>query len=84
MKAAQEMMRFATLNLDNAYLAYQAVLEIYQAGKERIAEVSTAQKQLAIARVRYSEVKTHLMTAIANLAYATGTLQPQRGNQCVK
>jgi outer membrane protein TolC len=49
-------------------------MEKYQAGKERITELSNAQLQLAEARVRYSDVKTKWLTALANLAYATGTL----------
>lgn len=73
-EATQEMLPDALESLNNAIKAYEGVLEKYKAGKERIAEVSNALRQLAAARVRYSDVKTRLLVAIANLAYATGTL----------
>lgn len=72
--AAQEMQAYAAANLDNAQKAYEAVLDKYRAGKERIAEVSFAQRQLATARVRSSDVKTRYLVSMANLAYATGSL----------
>lgn len=74
LEAAQEMLPDALDSLNNATKAYEGVLEKYKAGKERIAEVSNALRQLAAARVRYSDVKTRLLVAMANLAYATGTL----------
>lgn len=73
-EASQEMLTFANDNLQNALMAYEGVLEKYRAGKERIAEVSNAQRQLAQARIRYSDVKTRWYVALAQLAYATGTL----------
>jgi outer membrane protein len=74
LEAAQEMLCFAKENLDNALKAYEGALEKYRAGKERIAEVSNAQQQLAAARVRFSDVKTRWLVSQANLAYATGTI----------
>lgn len=76
LKAAQEMMVFAKINLDNALLAYEGVLNKYQAGHISIAEVSNALRQLALARLRESEIKTRYYVSMANLAYATGTLPP--------
>lgn len=73
-EAAQEILPYADENLKNAIQAYESVLHRYQAGKERIAEVSNAQQQLAAARIRYSEIKMRWLVSIANLAYATGTL----------
>lgn len=75
-RAAQEMLPDAEDYLQNSVNAYEGVLEKYKAGKEAIAELSNAQRQLAAARVRYSDVKTRLFVSIANLAYATGTLAP--------
>lgn len=74
LESAQGMLIFADENLVNAMKAYEGVLEMYRAGKERISEVSNAQRQLVMARIRYSDVKTRVMTSAANLAYATGTL----------
>lgn len=73
-EAAQEMISFAKDNLDNASKAYTGVLEKYKAGKEGIAELSNALRQLAHARIRFSDVATRLRISIANLAYATGGL----------
>jgi len=80
--ATQEMLQLAEISLNNSKMAYEGVLEKYRAGKERIAEVSNAQRQLAQARVRYSDIKTRMLTSIANLAYATGTLLPNMRDAC--
>jgi len=82
LQAAQEMLPEAEQNLKSAVKAYEGVLDKYKAGKEGITEVSWAQRQLAAARVRYSEVKTKLLVSIANLAYATGTLAPYTETPC--
>lgn len=74
LEATQEMLCYAQTNLDNAQKAYEAVLEKYRVGKERIAEVSNALQQLSTARVRSSNVKTRYLVSIANLAYATGII----------
>lgn len=76
LEAAQEMLPYADENLKNAIQAYESVLERYKAGKERIAEISNAQQQLAAARIRYSNIKMQGLVTMANLAYATGTLAP--------
>lgn len=74
LEAAQEMLPNAEEDLKNSTKAYESVLERYQAGKERMTEVSNAQRQLAEARVRFSDIKTRWLLSIAKLAYATGTL----------
>lgn len=76
LEAAREMIDFARDNLDSADKAYEGVLQKYQAGKEGIFDVSIAQRQLAQARLRFSDVRTRYLIAAANLAYATGTLCP--------
>lgn len=84
LEAAQEMLPFAEDNLKNAEKAYEGTLEKYKAGKERITEVSTALRQLAAARLLFSDVRTKLLVAAANLAYATGTLTPYLETPCTK
>ena len=82
LEAAQEMIPEADAFLKNSLKAYECVLEKYRAGKERIAEVSYAQQQLAQARVQYSDVQTQWFVSMANLAYATGTLAPYMERSC--
>lgn len=84
LEAAQEMLPFAEDYLKNTEKAYDGVLEKYKAGKESITEVSTALRQLAIARKRFSDVRTKVLAAAANLAYATGTLTPYLETPCTK
>lgn len=76
LEGAQAMMPDAQDELSNSHKAYESILEIYKAGKERMSAVSDAQRQLASARVRYSDIKTRWLVSIAKLAYATGTLAP--------
>ncbi|MBA3602298.1 MAG: TolC family protein [Parachlamydiaceae bacterium] len=82
-EATREMLKFAKENLDNAQAAYDATLEKYNAGKERIAEVSIALRQIVHARVRYSEIHARYLTAIANLAFVTGSLNPSMEGRCI-
>lgn len=76
LEAAQEMLPEAEINLLNSQKAYEGSLETYKAGKDSIVTLSSAHRQFAAARVRYSEVKTKWLVALARLAYATGTLSP--------
>lgn len=83
-QATQEMLPLAEDNLNSTKKAYEGVLETYRAGKESIAVVSNALRQLAIARMRYSNVRTQLLVAAANLAFSTGTLSPYMEPSCKK
>ena len=83
-EAAEEMLFYADENLQNAKKAYEGTLDKYQIGEESIAELNTAQKQLAEARIIYSEIKSRLLVSIANLAYATGTLHPSMEPPCIQ
>lgn len=74
LQAASLMLEQAKVNLKQAKLAYEGVLMQYSSGQEKIAELSNALRQLTAARLRYSEVIAQYLTAMANLAYATGTL----------
>lgn len=80
--AAKERILEADEYLKNSIKAYESVLEKYKAGKERILEVSNAQKELADARVQYSQVKTDWLLSSAKLAFATGTLIPYMEPTC--
>ncbi|HEV8052365.1 MAG TPA: TolC family protein, partial [Parachlamydiaceae bacterium] len=82
-EATYEMLGFAKENLDNAQAAYDATLEKYNAGKEGIAEVSIALRQIVQARVRHSEIHSRYLTAIANLAFVTGSLNPSMEGRCI-
>ena len=75
LEASVETFGYAKENLEASLMAYQGVMDKYKAGKEGIAEVSNALRQLAGARIRYSDVQTRYLISVANLAYATGTLR---------
>lgn len=77
-----EMLQYAKVNLDNAQAAYDGTLEKYHAGKERFAELSIALRQLVTARIRYSDIQARHLIAIANLAYATGSLSLNMEDSC--
>lgn len=83
-ESSREMLIFAKESLENAQSAYNATLEKYHAGTQRIAEVSIALRQIINARVRYAEVHSRYLTAIANLAFATGTLSFPMEKSCIK
>lgn len=74
LEAAEEILPEAEVNLENSIKAYESMLEKYKAGQERITEVSIYLQQLALARTSYIETKTQWLVAIANLAFATGTI----------
>ena len=84
LQAAQAMLPLAESNLNSAKQAYEGVLETYGSGKIDIAVVSNALRQLAAARMRYSDVRTKLLVAAANLAFSTGTLLPYVETSCEK
>lgn len=83
-ESTQEMLEYANSNLQNSQLAYEGILDKYKAGTERMSETSSALRQLLAARVRYSDIKTRQMIALANLAYATGILTPYMEDSCDK
>lgn len=73
-EAGKEMLFYAEKNLENAKKAYDGTMDKYQIGDKSIAELMNAQKQLADARILYSDIKTQILIFIANLAFATGTI----------
>ncbi len=84
LQTAQKMITLADENLKSTKMAYEGVLATYKAGKIDIAVLSNALRQLAAARISYSEVRTKLLVAAANLAFSTGTLLPYVGTSCKK
>lgn len=74
LESAQEKLPDAQHNIENAKKAFDSTFERYTAGKSDIAELYNAQQQVSDARIQYATVKTQWLSAIANLAYATGTL----------
>lgn len=83
-ESTKVMLQYAKENFDNARKAFEGALEKYHAGKERIAEVSIALRQIINARVRYSEIHSKHLIAVANLAFATGTLGSSMEFSCIK
>jgi outer membrane protein len=75
LESAQEKLPYAQDNLESATKAYRCSFDRYMAGRAEIAELYNAQQQVASARIQYGTVKTQWLTAIANLAYATGTIR---------
>lgn len=54
--------------------SYKATLEAYNSGVASIVELLNTQASLADARSRRIESRTQFVTALANIAYSTGTL----------
>ena len=82
LQSLQKTLPLAEEGLKTSQLAYEGALKSYGAGKENIAVVSNALLQLAAARNRFSDVKTRLLVAAANLAFSTGTLLPYLESSC--
>lgn len=83
-EATHEMLMYAEDNYKHSLNAYEGTMEKYKAGKESIAEVSNAQRQLASSRLRYSEIKTRWLVSIANLAYSTGSIISHMESSCAQ
>ncbi|MBA3817194.1 MAG: TolC family protein, partial [Parachlamydiaceae bacterium] len=81
--AAQEVLKLANENLQNSIKTFDGVLDKYKAGTQSIFELTAAQKQLADARLKNGEAKTRWYRSLAQLAYATGTINPSTEVSCV-
>jgi outer membrane protein len=84
LEATEKMFFYAEENLHNAQKAYQGTLDKYRIGEESIAELTAAQKQLAQARILHSDIKTEFLVSIANLSFATGTLDTCKESPCLE
>lgn len=83
LEAAQKRLALAESLHSNAEKAYQAVLEKYKAGKEKMfSEVTSAQSELARCRTIHSEVGCEWRLFAARLAYAIGSFPDSSENLC--
>lgn len=69
--------------LNSAEEEYTAIATSYEFGTNTILDVLSAQSSLADARSSYVEAKKRLFTSIANLAFATGTLDRYSDHQII-
>ncbi len=77
-KVAFETLQFATDYLEAAKEQYTVALAQYKQGTNTILNVVSAQSSLADARARQASAFQEWYTSLANLAYATGILSPNR------
>lgn len=82
-KAAQEILKLAQENLQNSIKTFNGVLDKYKAGTQSIFDLTAAQKQLAEARLKNGDAKSRWYRALAQLAYATGTIMPNTEDPCI-
>ncbi len=73
-KASREALKFSELFLDQAFKSYEGSLERYKAGLLSIFDSLQAQRYLAEARSKKAQARTQWLMALAQLAYATGSL----------
>ncbi len=73
-KTAVSTLKYSEEYLKYAQEAYDATLATYKNGTGTFLDVLVAQGVLANARAQRVQAKTQLVTSVANLAYATGTL----------
>lgn len=82
-EAAQEILALSHENLQNSFKAFQGVQDKYKIGTQSIFDLTTAQQQLAAARIKHAEAKTRWYRSLAQLAYATGTIMPNTEVPCI-
>jgi len=83
-EAAQEILQLSLENLDNSIKSFEGTLDRYKAGTQSIFDLTAAQKQLAEARIKHGEAKTHWYKSLAQLAFATGTIASYKESSCAK
>lgn len=83
-KAAREVLSLSDTNLQNARHTYDGVLEKYKAGTQSIFDLTKAQQMLSDARIKNTEARTKFFVAIAQLAFAVGTLGDQTEDTCLE
>ncbi len=74
-KASQEALPWSGRYLEEAIKSYEAALENYKAGLHNIFNLLQTQQSLADARMKETEAKTKWRVALAQLAFATGSIQ---------
>lgn len=73
-ETAGELLTLSRDNLGSALSTYQGAIDRYKAGVLTIFDLTSAQRQLAAARIKQSEAKTRWYRSLAQLAYATGSI----------
>lgn len=82
-EAAQEILQLAQENLQNSVKTFEGVLDKYKAGTQSIFDLTSAQKQLADARLKHADAKTRWYRSLAQLAYATGSIMTHTEAPCI-
>lgn len=73
-ETAEELIALTRDNLESALRTYNGTIDRYKAGVLTIFDLTSAQRQLAAARIKQSEAKTRWYRSLAQLAYATGSI----------
>lgn len=73
-ETASELLTLSRDNLESALNTYNGAIDRYKAGVLTIFDLTSAQRQLAAARIKQSEAKTRWYRSLAQLAYATGSI----------
>ncbi len=74
-KAAQETLNWSDQYLEEATKSYDAALENYKAGLHNIFDLVQTQRMLSDARMKKTEARTQWLVSLAQLAFATGSLE---------
>lgn len=74
-KAAKETLGWSDQYLEEATKAYEAALENYKAGLHNIFDLVQTQRMLSDARMKKTEARTQWLVSLAELAFATGSLE---------
>lgn len=74
-KAAQESLAWSDQYLEEATKSYEAALESYKAGLRDIFDLVQTQRMLSDARMKKTEARTRWLVSLAQLAFATGSLE---------
>jgi len=76
-EAANQLLQLVQKNLDSSKKTYEGVFDTYKSGTLSFFDVIKAQQNLALARTRQSDAKARWYHALAELAYATGSIKSE-------
>ncbi len=74
-KAAKDTLTWSDQYLEEAAKSYDAALESYKAGLHNIFDLVQTQRMLSDARMKKTEARTQWLVSLAQLAFATGSLE---------
>jgi outer membrane protein TolC len=74
-KAAEESLKWSEAYLKESASTYDGSMENYKAGLQTIFDLLQAQRFLADARIKQAQAKTKWLVSLAELAFATGSIQ---------